>query len=419
MSGASLMQALARRLPAGGPFRALGHRPFAWLWAGQSVSFIGDSLYRIALAWWVLEETGSAAAMGTVLIFSFTPMLIFLLLGGVAVDRFSRLRLMLVSDLARGVITAVVAALAFAGRLEIWHVYGASILFGFVDAFFQPAYQAAIPEITPGEKLTSANALTRLSMQLVGIIGPGLGAAAVKLAGPPSAFALDSITFFISAICVFHIRHHLGAPQAAQDRQGVLKDMRIGLRAVAASPWLWITIAIFSLVNITEASPRNVALPFLVKETLGAEVDALGLIYSASAAGALLSTLWLGRAARLRRRGVMAYGSFFLTGLSSLALGLPIGLVGYMTAAFVGGASGSIFGLIWINTLQEMVPRELFGRVISIDMLGSYVLLPVGFGLAGQATDLLGAPTVFLIGGSLTMLLMVAGLLHPAVRGLD
>ena len=75
--------------------------------------------------------------------------------------------------------------------------------------------------------------------------------------------------------------------------------------------------------------------------------------------------------------------------------------------------------LIWIYTLQEMVPGELLGRVYSIDALGSFVLLPIGFSLSGWATDLFGAPTVFLIGGLGTMALASLGLLHPAIRGLD
>ena len=85
-------------------FRSLTYRPFALLWAGQTISRIGDYLYQIALAWWVLEKTGSATAMGAVLICSLVPMLLFLLIGGVAVDRLPRVRVMLASDLARGAI---------------------------------------------------------------------------------------------------------------------------------------------------------------------------------------------------------------------------------------------------------------------------------------------------------------------------
>src|SRR5215211_5322930 len=80
--------------------RSLGHRSFALLWCGQTLSRIGGFLYEIALAWWVLQETGSAAAMAGVLIFAFTPMVLFLVIGGVAVDRLPRVQLMLASDLA-------------------------------------------------------------------------------------------------------------------------------------------------------------------------------------------------------------------------------------------------------------------------------------------------------------------------------
>src|SRR5688500_1142097 len=141
-------------------FKSLSHRSFAYLWGGQSISRLGDSLYRIALAWWVLEETGSATAMGTVLVFSSVPMLLFLLVGGVVVDRFPRLRVILMADLLSGTVVAVIAVLAWVGRLEVWHVYIASTIFGFVRAFFFPAYAATVPEVTSLEALPSANSLT-------------------------------------------------------------------------------------------------------------------------------------------------------------------------------------------------------------------------------------------------------------------
>ena len=156
--------------------RSLKHPSFAWLWSGQTISRLGDSLYRIALSWWVLEKTGSAAIMGAVLIFSFTPALIFSLVGGVAVDRFSRVWVMILSDLTRGVTVLVVSVLSVNGQLEIWHVYAASIIFGIVDAFFYPAYTAILPEITPHDLLTSANSLTSLSSNITSIAGPALAA---------------------------------------------------------------------------------------------------------------------------------------------------------------------------------------------------------------------------------------------------
>jgi DHA3 family tetracycline resistance protein-like MFS transporter len=396
---------------------SLRYRSFALLWSGQIISRLGDNLYRVALAWWVLEKTGSATAMGTVLIFSFTPMLLFLLIGGVAVDRYPRLRVMIASDLLRGLVTLVVAALAFSQALEIWHIYVASVVFGFVTSFFEPAYAATIPEIMPRESLPSANSLTSLSREITGFVGPALGAAVVGLAGTPAAFALDAASFFISAACLAPIPAAFAPSEPRQT--SVLRDLRAGISAVFASPWLWITIAIFSLVNVTAGGPRIVALPFLVKDHLHADVGTLGLLFSIEAAGLLLGSFWLGHKTRLRCRGLIAYGASLIGGLALMLVGLPIGLFGVALALLINGIAMSCFTLVWINTLQEQVPRELMGRVVSVDMLGSFVLLPVGYGVAGWATDLLGAPLVFIVGGALTMALIGLGLLHPAIRRLN
>ncbi len=398
---------------------SLRHRSFALLWSGQTISRLGDSMYGVALAWWVLQATGSAAAMGTVLIFSYSPMLIFLLIGGVAVDRLPRLRVMFVSDLTSGLVVLGVAALAYAGRLEIWHVYVASMLFGFLQAFFYPAYNAVVPDLTPAEALPSANSLNSLSQQLSGIVGPALGAWIVATRGTPAAFAINGLSFFVAAACVLPVLGRAEPPRAAGERSNAWRDLREGIGLVLRVPWLWITIAVFSLVNITISGPRAVALPFLVERNLHASVGTLGFLYSAGAAGAVLGTLWLGGRQRLRRRGPLAYGATVLSGLAALVIGLAPLVAVVSVASFVIGLCISVFSLIWTNTMQELVPRDKLGRVASIDGLGSFVLLPLGFGLTGWATDRLGAPAVFVVGGAATALLALAAWLHPAIRSLD
>jgi MFS family permease len=415
--------------------RSLKHRPFALLWTGQTTSRLGDSLYRIALSWWVLEKTGSAVAMGTVLIFSQIPLLLFLLIGGVVVDRLPRIRIMFASDILSGLVITFVAVFSWLNLLQIWHIYLASILFGFVEAFFFPAYQAVIPQITPSEVLISANSLSGLSQRVTGIVGPALGAALVAAGGTSVTFALDALSFFISALCVLPLlRLNLdqsqrqvesteaisGNRKSAKEtlKQGFI-DLREGFRLVIRIPWIWVTILLFGFVNIMEAGPRAVAMPFLIKEDLGADVELLGLLGSAASLGFVLGMIWLGQYVRLHNRGLLAYLSIIGTGAALLpfAFKLPVPvLVGSM---FISGISTSVFALIWTHTLQEMVPGELLGRVYSIDALGSFVLLPIGFALAGWATELLGAPTVFLIGGIGVILLVLLGLSHPAIRNLD
>jgi len=416
-------------------FRPLGHRPFALLWSGQATSRLGDSLYRIALAWWVLEKTGSATAMGAVLVFSSVPMLIFLLLGGVATDRLPRLRVMFASDTLSGLVVAAVAILAFSGQLQVWHIYLASITFGMVRAFFLPAYTATIPEITPREILPSANSLTSLSQSAAGVIGPAVGAAIVALSGTALAFGLDALSFFISAGCVlpilwtnpaFNLAPRASAAEGGTPPAGGRKGLRSvvdefleGFKTVMGSPWLWVSIAIFSLINVTLDGPQGVSLPFLVKEHLHAGVGTLGLFASMSSAGFAVGALWLGSLARIRRRGLLLYLGILLAGVSLAVFGLSVFVPFLAAAAFLGGLFISVGSLIWTNSLQELVPRQLLGRVSSIDALGSFVLLPIGYGIVGWATDRIGAPSVFVLGGVATFTLALLALLHPAIRGLD
>ncbi len=402
---------------------SLRNRFFALLWSGQTVSRLGDSLYRIALAWWVLEETGSAAAMGSVLVFSTVPMLVFMLYGGVMVDRLPRALVMVLSDMLRGLLVAGIAVLAAHGLLQVWQIFIASAVFGLISAFFQPAYTAIVPEVVPEEERPSANSLTMLSGSLTGIAGPALGALIVSIGGTSLAFGLDALSFFIAAIALFPLlRRRLAAPlQAAPDalKATIWEDLRGGLQAVLASPWLWITILIAALGNMALSSVFSTSLPFLVKDTWGMDVKALGAILSAYSAGSVLAALLLGSRKRLRRRGPVAYLTWALCGLMLASFGLQSNLWAALAAGAVMGATLTVGGLIWTNTLQEIVPSNLLGRVSSIDYLGSFALMPIGFALAGWATDRIGPEPVFIIAGSFTALLALLGLLHPAIRGMD
>ena len=134
--------------------------------------------------------------------------------------------------------------------------------------------------------------------------------------------------------------------------------------------------------------------------------------------------MWSGRSGsgsytRIRRRGPLAYLATLLIGVAVAIFGLTTFIPLLAAAAFLEGLAMSVFGLIWDNSLQTLVPRKLLGRVAAIDSLGSFVLLPIGYGVAGWATDLIGAPLVFLIGGIATILLALLGLSHPAIRELD
>jgi MFS family permease len=403
-------------------FRALQNRLFASLWSGQSISRLGDSLYRIALSWWVLEKTGSAVAMGTVNVVSMIPMLLFMLFGGVLVDRLPRPWVMFGADLARGLLVAGVAILAAFGFLTIWEVFIVSALFGLISAFFEPAYIAVFPEIIASDTLPSANSLTTLSREITGIIGPSVGAVIIAAGGTPITFGLDALSFFISTLTLIpllKINPTLPHLEEKPRHLNIWRDLTSGIKAVAASPWLWVTLIVAALANMMEGGAITTSLPFLIKDAWHLDVKSLGFLYSALSVGAVLTAIIMGNWKKFHRRGPVAYFSWFIIGTTILILGLQQNFIISLIVVAIMGAAATTFGLIWTNSMQELVAKDMLGRVSSIDYLGSYILLPIGFAVAGWATDRFGPALVFIVSGSFTAVLALLALLHPAIRKKD
>jgi MFS family permease len=403
-------------------FRALHNRNFSALLFGQTLSRIGDFLFQIALAWWVLEKTGSATAMGTVLFFSTLPMVVFVLIGGVIVDRMPRGLLLFMCDMARCFIMIVGAWLAFTDQLVLWQIYVIAILFGFADAFFLPAYNALIQQIVADDDLPSANSINSLSMQFGRVAGPAIGGLIVGFGGTGTAFGLNAVSFFIGALTVASLLN-LPAPAREQQTESMLKqfkdDLRDGFGTIFASPVLWVAILVFAFTNITLAGPYSIAMPFLVQQKLGGDERMLGFIYAIFPIGFAISSLALGSFKKLRYRGILFYICCALAGigLGVFGLGLPLPVLAF--AAIVNGAALEIDSLIWTNLMQEMVPPEKMGRVSSVDALGSFVLLPIGFAFTGWLIDAIGVTTVFIAAGCVTVVIGLLPLLNPLIRKLD
>jgi hypothetical protein len=144
------------------------------------------------------------------------------------------------------------------------------------------------------------------------------------------------------------------------------------------------------------------------------------LLYALFPVGYAIGGLWLGRKAQIRQRGLLVYAGLIVAGLALSVFGLPVPLVVLEIAAIVNGAALEIGSMAWTHILQQRIPHDKLGRVASVEALGSFALIPVGYALAGWATELLGAPLVFVVGGWFTA--VVAALVlssHPAIRGLD
>lgn len=391
--------------------------PFLPYWLGQSVSALGDRVTAVALPAVVLSLGGGAPDLARLAAWSTGAQLALLLIGGVLVDRLPRRAVLLAMDAVRAVLLAVTAWFLARGNVSITALVALSAALGACSALFYPATASILPELVDGDQLVPANALRNLSHQLSGVIGPALGGTLVALGGASFALGVDALTFAFGALGLFLMRPRVRAAQEGT-ASPLWWEFLEGFRLILASTWLWLTIALFALVNIFFGGLNVVVLPLYAREVLGGAQD-LGWLYAAQALGAVLAALVLGRLGKVRRRGVVAYVAVVVQGLAVVGLALSASLITAMLALLVSGAGVTVFAVLWEATLQERVPNEALGRVASVDMLGSIALLPLGFVLLGQGVEALGVPGSALGCGLVIALLALLGLSTQAVRGLE
>jgi MFS family permease len=423
--------------------RALQARPFALLWAGQTISVLGDAVFTIAITWEVLLLTGSATAMSLIVLAQWTPKIVLLLFGGVLADRVSRRLLMLWADSGRGCIVLLVAWLSWSHQLQFWHLVALAPLFGIVSSFFDPAYQAIMPQLVETDALASANSLNIVSRNAGFLLGPMLSAGCITLLGPASAFAFDGLTFFISAVFLIAMKlpaspvtkllqeqvlaqlgEKGGQSEASSKKIGsALQDIREGLRYVFGHTWLWVAVLASPLVSVGFAGPMWVSLPRLVRDVYGAGVWLIGAMATSDAVGSIIAALFIGNASKLRRRGIVAFTSIIVGGCALVACAIPLSHaiepVVAITASALVGCGLAIFMIIWGTLQQEKVPNEMLGRVSSISQLGAVSALPVGLVLAGLLADHIGPASVFAIGGMLVVVPAALALCFRAIRRLE
>ena len=401
--------------------RALRHRPFAFLVAARAVSALGDFVHDVALAWLVLELTGSAAAMGLVLTALLIPALLLLAFGGIAADRWPKIRTMIASDAIRGAVVVGLAILVATRSVGLGHLIVLNVVFGAVAAVFLPTWASIVPDLVPPDDRSSANALATMATRLAGIVGPALGAGIVALGGTALAFAFDAATYAVSIILLLLVRAPRRVPSAPEtaERTSPLADLRAGYRAVMEQPWIAIGIGAAGLLCITLAGPVETNVPLLIDRAFGGDVRVLGWYGSAMAAGSVVAAIVLGSRRNLRRRWRLVYGPWLAAALAAAAIGLPLGVPGLLLAAGVFGFGTVGLGIAWAGALQDHVRPELLGRVVGLDYLGSASLLPVGALVAGAAADALGPGPVFVAGGLASAAFLAALMLLPQVRAMD
>jgi MFS family permease len=415
-----LLASLRARLRSIRLLEPLQHRDYALLTAGSVVSLLGDGFFSVALAWQVYEISNLPTALSIVGVAWTAPLVVFILLGGVFSDRYDRRWLMVGADLMRAAAIGGLGVLSLIGVLELWHVVALIAFVGLGDAFFNPASTAIVPSLLPDEQLPQANALQGLVRPLmIRLVGPAIGGFTVAIAGAGMAFVVDASSFLVSALAIGLIATRPTIEVTDHGLRRTLAEMGEGFTFVRRNPWCWATLvaAMFSLLLFI--GPVQVLLPYLVKNQLGLGPESLGFIYAVSGVGSIVAALLIGQLGLPRLKITVMY-LVWSVGVALLAgYGLMTALWQALLIGFLVNALFEVGQIIWVTLLQTLVPRQLLGRVSSLDWLVSTGLVPVSFALTGPVAAALGPGTTMIGAGLVGAFFMGILLFLPGVRDPD
>jgi MFS family permease len=393
-----------------GRLGALEEREFRLLWLSRVVSDFGDRFGTIGLAFAVLGIKASAAALAYVLAARTATNVALFLVAGVWADRLPRQRVMLVSDLGRGLATAGIAVLLLTGRAEIWHLVVLAGVYGAAEAFFGPASQGLVPQTVTPARLQQANALMSLSRNVTGIAGPAAAGVVIALSSPGWAIAVDAVTFAVSAAFLLRMR----VPFTKPAKQTFLTDLREGWTEFTRRTWVWVCVTHFALFQFAALAPFFVLGPLIAKRDLGG-ASAYATITACGGIGSVIGSL-----AALRfhpdRQLVAAFLSLVIWTpvLVAYAVAAPVWVISVL--ALVAAAGMNFAGTLWFTTLQQHVPQHALSRVSSYDWAGSVMVLPLGYILVGPIADAIGAEATLLGAAAWTVFSSFAILIIPSVR---
>jgi MFS family permease len=398
-----------RRIPLG----ALQEREFRLFFTGQLVSLLGDAVTPFALAWAVLDLTGSARDLGFVIAAKTAPLVIFLLAGGVFADRLPRRGVMLTADIARMAVQAATAALLLSHTARIWELIVLQALAGTGTAFFNPASTGLTPMTVSAERLQEANALRGISMASMQFAGPALAGILIVAAGPGYALAIDAASFGVSAFYLarLHLPAHVSLPP-----QSFARDLIDGWHEFTARAWVWLIVVSASLGNMMNAVWLVLAAAWIKMGHGGAGAWTAILVISAIGALAAGAT-----ALRLKPRRPLLLATIAVvpnaTPAIVLALKLPWEIL--LITALVTGFGNMLFNTLWETTLQQHIPPASLSRVSAYDWFGSLLCQPLGLALAGVVAAGIGMGRTLWIAAAVDLAAVTALLAAPSVRNLQ
>jgi len=396
-------------------FGPLREREFRLLFVGQTTSRLGSAMAPVALAFAILNTLhGSATDIGVVLTARQVSVVLLLLFGGVWADRLPRHRVMVSSNVVSGASQALVATLLLAGHARLWQLAVLAAVNGGSSAFFFPASTGIIPQTVPSTMLQQANATLRLALNSTAITGAAVGGILVAATSPGVAIAVDAGSYVLAALSIGMMRLPAGLRTQGST---VLHELREGWHDFWARTWLWAIVLQFGIINAAETGVVNVLGPTVAKEHLGGPA-AWGAVLTAQSAGLVLCGLLMLRWRPRHMLRVATYSVFALVFIL-VALAIPASLPIVIVSGFLTGFGIEIFGVLWDTAVMQEIPQERLSRISSYDALGSWVLMPVGYIVAGPIAAAVGVRATFIGATVLTIGATALVLLSRDVRMLE
>ena len=415
---------LTRRIPILSP---LLKRNFRLLWIGESISLLGDQFHLIALSWLTLQITGSGLALGTVLMVGAIPRAAFMLFGGALSDILSPRRIMIVSNISRAIVVAIIAFIVFFEVVELWHLYLLSITFGIADSFFHPAFNALIPRVVDKDKLEAGNAILRGTHELSFLIGSAPAGLLISGVGMDLAFGIDSVSFVMAAIFLSMMTSTKGKTVLSVNEfhvskkpirlKNIISDIREGFKYTFNKPAFRALILAIAVIDFCFAGPIDVGLAWLSDNRFMGGATAFGIILSSFGGGAVIGTIIAGTL-KFKKCGLLLalIGAFLGIGLGILGI-VPNVLAAVVLSVPMGVGVG-IFNIVLISWFQKEAPSRMIGRVMSLVMFASVGVMPFSFAISGMLVDI-HAPIMFAVAGSLVLLACLYLFTVSAVRQID
>ena len=378
-------------------FRSLSHRNYRLFFGGQGISLIGTWMQQIAINWLVYRLTGSALLLGVVGFTGRIPTFVFSPLAGVLVDRWSRHRVLVVTQALSMIQALILAYLVLTDKIVVWHIISLSIGLGLINALDTPARQAFVVDmIERREDLGNAIALNSSMNNGARLVGPSFAGLLIAAVGEGVCFLINGLSFV--AVIASLLAMKLTVRKMETQNPHVLEKLREGFSYAFGFAPIRAVLLLVGLISLM-GMPYTTLMPIFARDILHGGPQTLGFLLGAVGVGALIGGFYLAS-----RKSVLGLGRIIV--IASIFFG--IGLISFSfsrafllsLALMVVVGFGMMLTLASSNTvLQTLVEEDKRGRVMSFYTMAVMGTVPFGSLLAGTLAHTIGAPQTVLIGG--------------------